>query len=199
MFVNLDAVIRWDHLLAGIDRAQSLAGIWVNKTELELRHARQLIARFLNLSRVETGNLDQNPIAADRTNNWLPSTKVIDALANDLDCLVEHAFIDRLVSANEPDEKRSAALNIETERDLFLRRPDRDDAERHEQEHQRGCKQAFPQALVGREIPPEEDEQDESNEKCKRRTHSISDFGFRISDLSAIRFSIVDIVISSRF
>ena len=62
------------------------------------------------------------------------------------------------VAGLEPDEKGGAALNIETERDLFLWRPDRGDAEHDEQERQRGGKEAFPQPLIGGEIPAEKNE-----------------------------------------
>src|SRR5438046_8835376 len=133
MFVNFDAVLRRDHFLAGIDRAQPFAAIRINQAKLELGHARELIPCFLNFCGVESRNLDENSIAPDRTDDRFASAEVIDAFANDLDCLVEHGFIDRLIARNEPDEKGSSALDIETERDLFLRLPDRDDAEPNEQ------------------------------------------------------------------
>src|SRR4029077_4260647 len=96
----------------------------------------------------------------------------------------------------------STALNIETEMDHarfddlaagilhVRRRPNRCDAERHEQQRNRGGENFFPQAAVGREIPTKQDEQAEAGEKCQGGTHSfktfvIADFSISIFTLSA--------------
>jgi hypothetical protein len=41
--------------------------------------------------------------------------------------LVEHAFIDRFIAELRADEERGAALNIETQRNFFPARPDREE------------------------------------------------------------------------
>ncbi len=158
-------------ITSGIDRAQPFAAIWVNQTEFELRDTRELIARFLNLCGIEPRNLNENSIVPNRTDNWFARAKVIDPFANDFDGLVEHALVHFFVAALQPDEEGRAALNVEAERDFFLWRPDRDDAESEEKQHQRGCEQAFPEALIGRKVPPEENEHDEPDKKCQRRGH----------------------------
>ena len=105
MFVNFDVIIRRDHFFAFIDGFQALAVVRINKTELELGDARKLIARLLDFSRLEPGDLDKNTIHADRADNWFAASKEIDALADHLDRLVEHGFSDRLISTRQPDEK----------------------------------------------------------------------------------------------
>jgi hypothetical protein len=153
--VNFDPVVRRDHFFAGINRAQAITIVRINHPKLEFRHARKLIARFLNLRCVESRNLDQNSIAADRADNWFASTEVIDAFANDLDCLVEHPLGHFFIATLQPDKKGGAALNIEAERDLLLRRPDRDNAGDDKHQHERHGQQPFPRPLIGGEIPPE--------------------------------------------
>ena len=62
----------------------------------------------------------------DRADDRLAAAEIIDALANDFDRLVEHVLRHRPFSpGDQPNEERSAALNIETERDLLLRRLNR--------------------------------------------------------------------------
>ena len=80
-------------------------------------YPRQLIACFLNLRSVETWNLDQNPIAPDRTDYRFADSKNVNTLPNHLDCLVEHALGHFFVAALQSDEERCAALDVETERD----------------------------------------------------------------------------------
>ena len=171
MLVRFDAIFRRNNFLASINGAQAFAVVWINQAKLQLRDARELISRLLNLSGVQSWNLDKNPIAADRTDDWFAAAKIIDALANDLDRLVEHALVHFFVAALQPDEEGRAALNVEAERDFFLWRPDRDDAESDEKQHQRGCEQVFPEALIGRKVPPEENEHDEPDKKCQPSGH----------------------------
>src|SRR5690242_13098634 len=102
LFISFDPELWWNYLLSCVDFAQSLAIIGINQAELELRHPRKLIARFLNLGSVETRNLDQNPIAADRADNWFATTEVIDALANDLDRLVEYRLGNFFIATFQP-------------------------------------------------------------------------------------------------
>src|ERR1041384_1538500 len=100
----------------------------MNHAELELRYPGQLIACFLNFGGIETGNLDQNPIAPDRTDYRFADSKHVNQLSNHLDCLVEHALGRYVVAALKSDEERCAAFDVETERDLLLGRPERGDA-----------------------------------------------------------------------
>ena len=81
--------------------------------------------------------MDKNSIIPDRTNNRFARAKVIDPFANDFDSLVEHGFGHVLIPFHQTNEEGGAALNVEAERDLFLGRPDRDDAEHDEQNGQR--------------------------------------------------------------
>ena len=159
-------------MLSCIDLAQSLAIIRINQAELEFRHARELVPRLLNLRRVKAGNLDKNPIGADWTDNRFADSKNVDTLPNHLHGLIEHSFGDRLVAGHEPDQERRAPLNIEAERDLFLRGPDGGDAENHKQQHQCHCQEAFPRPLIGSEVPTEKDEHREPDKKCKCGSHS---------------------------
>ena len=92
-------------MLSSVDLAQSLAIIWINKAKLEFRHARELIPRFLNLRRVQAGNLNQNPIAADRADDRFADSKNVDTLPNHLHGLIKHPFGDRLVAGHEPDQE----------------------------------------------------------------------------------------------
>ena len=117
--VCLDAVLRRNHFLSRIDRAQAFPVIRINKAEFELGHARKLIARFLDLRGIEPRNLDENTIVADRTDDRLATAKIIDAFANDFDRLLEHRFGDILFSLHQADEKGSATLNIQAERDFL--------------------------------------------------------------------------------
>src|SRR5713101_3234653 len=103
MFIDFDAVIWRDHFLSFVDRFQPLTVVRINETKFEFGHARELITRFLNLGGIEPGNLDKNPIAADRTDDWFADAEVIDPFANDFDGLVEHTLIHHLVPAHEPD------------------------------------------------------------------------------------------------
>src|SRR5438552_11084593 len=118
MFVNLNAVLGRDHFLAGIDRAQPFAAIWVNQTEFELRDTRELIARFLNLCGIKPRNLNENSIVPNRTDNWFARAKVIDPCADDVDGQVEQALGHVFVSGLQPNEKVGAALSIEAGRKL---------------------------------------------------------------------------------
>ena len=131
--------------------------------------------------------MNQNPIAADGTDDGFSAAKVIHAFSNYLDCLVKHSLSDRLVARFQPDEERRAALDIETERNLLLRRPDRRDAKNDEQQHERHREQAFPRPMVRGEVPPEENEHGQTDAKCKRRAHWSFD----------VRLSILDLLINS--
>ena len=72
----------------------------------------------------------------------------------------------------ELDQERSAALDVETERDLFLRRPDSSDTEGDQQHRQQGGEEPFPQPVIGGEIPAEKDQQHQPDKKCECGTHS---------------------------
>src|SRR5881392_1115625 len=84
--------------------------------------------------RVDYFGASEPIIVPNRTDNWFARAKVIDPFANDFDGLVEHALVHFFVAALQPNEKGGAALNIEAECNLFLRRPDRHDAEDDEQD-----------------------------------------------------------------
>src|SRR5438132_10584786 len=68
-FVNFDPILRRNNFLAAINRPQTFAVVRKNKAKLQLRHPRKLLAYLLNLRGIETGNLDQDPIVPDRTDN----------------------------------------------------------------------------------------------------------------------------------
>ncbi len=104
------------------------------------------------------------------------------SLSNHLDCRVEHALGHFFVAALESDEERCAALDVETERDILLWRPDRGDAKDDKHQHERGGDQPFPQTLIGGEIPSEKDEHREPDNKCNPRGHSdFNDLPIRLS------------------
>src|SRR4029434_5992627 len=71
-FVSFDPVIWRNDLFSIVDLPQSFAVIWINQTEFQLRHARELIARFLDLGGVESWDLHQNAVVRDGTDYRLP-------------------------------------------------------------------------------------------------------------------------------
>ena len=75
-----------------VDCAQTLAVVRINQTKFELRYARELVPRFLDLGGVEPGNLHQDPVRSDRTDDRFAAAEVIHAFADDFDRLVEHSF-----------------------------------------------------------------------------------------------------------
>jgi hypothetical protein len=99
--------------------------------------------------------------------NWLADPKFVHPLPDDLDGLLKIGFRQRSVALgrHEPNEEGSASLNIKTELNLFPRRPDRHDAENDEQHHEQGGEEALSRAVVGREIPPEENEQNQPDKE----------------------------------
>ena len=164
-------------MLSSVDFAQSFAVVGIDKTELKFRHARELLAGFLDFRRVQARDLHENAIIRHRADDRFADSKNVNTLANDLHCLVEHPFTDYLIAGLEPNEEGGAALNIEAERNLFLWWPDCGDTEHDKHQHQRQRQEALPQPLIGGEIPPEEDEHREPDKKCNRGSHSISECG----------------------
>ena len=105
MLVDLDAIIRRNDFLPLVDLFQPLAVVRINQAELELGHARKLIARFLNLRRIEARNLDENAIVTDRSDDRFAAAEIIDALADDFDRLVEHRLGDLFVAFHQADQE----------------------------------------------------------------------------------------------
>src|SRR5438477_6318378 len=171
----------------------------MDERKLELCHARELVARFLNFGSVEAGDLDQDAVVANRTDDRLVTTKIVHTLTNDLDGLIQHRACDLLLSRNQTDQKGGAALDIETKLNFFLRRPDGRDTERNQQYHQRAGERSLTRPKVCGEIPPEKDQQTQAGEKCKHRAHRIFDFRSIRLRFASLRtsFSISDLVIAS--
>src|SRR5260370_11174370 len=165
-----NSIARRNYILTRIDLADQFRILRMDQGEFQFRHARKLFARLLNLRRVETGDLYQNAIVPDRTDDRLADAKIIDSFTDHFDCLVEHSLVHVLVASDKANEERSAALNIETELDLLLRRPDPRDAERSQQLTQRGPCNQFPQPNVGGEIPAQQNQQTEPCKKCHRES-----------------------------
>ena len=170
-FVNFDPILRRNNFLAAINRPQTFAVVRKNKAKLQLRHPRKLFTYLLNLRGIETGNLDQDPIVPDRTDNRFTDAENVHALPDHFDRLVEHSLVYFFIGAHQTNQKRCAALNIETELNFFFRRPDGGDAEGDEQHYQRRSQQPFSQTDVSREIPAEKNEQSETGKKCQGWTH----------------------------
>ena len=127
-----------------VDLPQSFTVIGINQAELQLRNPRELVARFLDLGRVESWDLHQDAVVRDGTDYRLADSKRVNTLANDLDRLVKHALSDFFVATFQPNQEGSAALNVQAKRDLLLWRPDRDNAGNDKQQHERHCQQPFP-------------------------------------------------------
>ncbi len=84
---------------------------------------------------------------------------------------------------NEPDQERGAALDVETElnlarfydvpfRVLYVgRRIHRHEAEHHQQQHQNGGEDSFPEPVIGGEIPAEQDQHDHADDESEGGTH----------------------------
>ena len=182
--IGFDAVLRRDDVFALVDPGQFVAVVGIDETELELGHTRKLVARLLNRRGIEPRNLDEDTIVADRADDRLPTAEIIDPFADHLHRLLLHSLGYFLFAFHHPNEKGGAALDIETERDLFFGRPDCGDAHGDKRHHQRPGDQPFARSEIGREIPTEQNEQAEAKEKCQDGTHAagfrISDFGFRI-------------------
>ncbi len=84
---------------------QALAVIRINEAKFQFGDARKLIARFLNLGRVESGDLNQDAIVPHRSDDRLAAAEVVDTFANDLDRLIEHRLGDFLVPLDQADEE----------------------------------------------------------------------------------------------
>ena len=166
VLVGFDAIIRRNHIFAGVDRAQFVAVVRKNETKLQLRHAGKLFARFPDFFGAEAGNLNQNAIVRDRTDHRLADSKHVHPFSDHFDCLVEHSLVHFLVTAHQTDQERSAALNIEAKLNFFFRRPNRRDAECDQQHHKRTREHALSQPDFGCEIPTEQDEQADAGKKC---------------------------------
>ena len=82
----------------------------MDERKLELRYSRELVARFLDFRRVETGNLDENTVGICRRDDGLGDAELVDAFANDLHRLVDHRLGDLFFAADQPNQKRRAAL-----------------------------------------------------------------------------------------
>src|SRR4029450_6309888 len=122
VLVVLDFVFRRNNFSALVDRAQSFAIVGIDQTELELGYFGQLLARFLNLRRVQSWDLDQDSILADGADDWFPRAEVVNAFADDFDRLIKQAGRDRLVLVEllELDQERSGALDVEPKGNLLL-------------------------------------------------------------------------------
>src|SRR5436190_13290617 len=118
--MSFNPVFWRNDLFSLVDLAQSLAIIGIDQTKLEFRHPRKLVPRFLNLRSVEPGDLDQNSVIRDGTDDRFADSKSVNTFPNHLHGLIKHSLGDRLVPRLEPDQEGRAALNIQAQRDLFL-------------------------------------------------------------------------------
>jgi len=97
---------------------------------------------------------------------------LVHAFADDFDRLIERARGDFLAAlSDESQQERRSALQIETEADFFLRRNDRFDAERQEQDGQNQTDGALASGRVGHEIPDEQAEDKKTEEEDEGRAH----------------------------
>src|SRR5258708_16823760 len=128
-----NSIARRNYILTHIDLADQFRILRMDQGEFQFRHPRQLFARLMNLRRVETGDLYQNAIVPDWTDDRLANATIVDSFTDEFDRLVEHSFVNFFVSAHQANQERGAALNIESELNFFFRRPDHCDAERDEQ------------------------------------------------------------------
>ncbi len=103
--VGHQSVIRRDDALAGFDLGHELLVLRMDQRELELGHARKLLARFLDLRGIEPGDLHQDAVIAYWANDRFAAAEIVDPLADHLDRLVEHALGYFLLRADQPDEE----------------------------------------------------------------------------------------------
>src|SRR5262249_31453083 len=131
VLVVLDFVLWRHNLSALVNRGQPFAVVRVNQSEFELGYFRQLLARLLDFGGIESRNLNQYSILADGTDDWFARAEVINAFADDFDCLIQQSGRNGLVLVDllELDQKRSAAFDVESQGNLLFRRPDRSDTE----------------------------------------------------------------------
>src|SRR5205085_11191947 len=94
---------------------------------------------------------------------------------------IEHCRGDFLITANQADQERCSALNIQPERDLLFRWPDREQAKHREQHHQRSGKTALSRSDVGCKVPTEQNQKAKTNEECQGGTHKNRGEGERSS------------------
>src|SRR5205085_10101499 len=165
-----------------------------------------------------SGDLDQDPVLAHRADDGLAPAKLIDALANDLDSLVQRRGRDFLVDLLQFDQKGSAPFDVETERDFprdydftlrifhVPRRINHRDAERDRDEDKHESEDPLPGAVIGREVPAEKTEPHELDEKHDSRTDlhfgvgiydALASFVFRT--LVTAVFSISSFTLSATF
>ena len=103
--VNLDPVVRRNHVLTCVDVLQALSIVGVNHPKLESCHTRQLIARFLNLGSIQSWDLNKDAIDTDGTDDWFAAAKIIHALSNDFHRLTKHSLCHFLVAFHQSNKK----------------------------------------------------------------------------------------------
>jgi len=169
--------------LAGLDHLHVGLAIRIDDMELQLGHLLQLLAGVRDLALIQPGNLHQNAIRPLRRNDRLAHAKAIDPLPNRFHRLVHHVLGDGLlfvihVGRIQPDQKRSAALQIEPEMDLakldhlpvgvlhIKRRIGQRQAEGHDEHGEHRAEHTLRGLAIGKKIPAEEHHQKQAKEKC---------------------------------
>src|SRR5260370_28046319 len=84
-----NSIARRNYILTRIDLADQFRILRMDQGEFQFRHPRQLFARLLNLRRVETGDLYQNAIVPDWTDDRLAKAKIVDSVPAAFDRLAE--------------------------------------------------------------------------------------------------------------
>ena len=115
VLIRLNPILRRNNIRRFVDCLQPLAIVRINESELEFGNARKLLARLLDFRRVEPRNLHENSVLTDRADNRFARTKIIDALPDDFNGLIEHNIRDRLVGPLKPDQEGRAAFDVESQ------------------------------------------------------------------------------------
>ena len=161
-----------DHVTGGHDRLPLInlrdqrIRIGMHFGEFEFGHLLKLLFGRLDLVGIKTGNLDQNATCSLRGDDRLADTEFIDALANDLDRLLQHVGGNLLpVLRNQLEQERGASPQIKTETDFLLGRGCRVEAEENQQQGKERPEPPLFSVTLGGKIPSEETEQEQSEEE----------------------------------
>src|SRR5262245_8854917 len=93
----------------------------MDEAEFQFRYLCQLLPRGRNLLWIEPGNLHKNPVGTLWCNHRFAHAELIDALPNDLDCLIESIGGDRAFTFRaKTNQKGCAALQIKPKADGFV-------------------------------------------------------------------------------
>ena len=126
----LDDKARWQDRLPLLDLGDQGCRFGMDFGELEFCYLLELLLGGLNLTRIKSGDLHQDPAGALRGDHGLTDPELVNTLADDFDRLLKHVGRDRLIVLRDQlQEEGSTAAQIEAEMNLLRGRRRRIEAE----------------------------------------------------------------------